>query len=125
MDAADCRRLLAARAKDDVTHRPEAGATYQPGVDARGNPVAPADLPRQGGAFALPETLTLDIKIPFSTLLGDRAPTRTASSDVGVAKLKLDLASGRITMDGAPVEPAGEDAVVAACRAHLAQPAKR
>ena len=47
----DCRRL--------VQHQPAPGVAYQPGVDARGRKVAPADI-NAAPQIRVPETITFD-----------------------------------------------------------------
>ena len=47
----DCRRL--------VQHHPAPGVAYQPGVDARGRKVAPADI-NAAPQIKVPETITFD-----------------------------------------------------------------
>ena len=55
----DCEQL--------VRHKPSADATYQPGVDVHGNPVAPADL-NGGSQLKLPDV----IYIPIEVLVQDK-----------------------------------------------------
>ena len=52
-----------------VEHRPDASATYQPGVDVRGNDVPPADL---GGGYniGLPEQIDIPIRFDLGGRLG-------------------------------------------------------
>ena len=50
----DCRRL--------VQHRPGADVAFKPGVDIRGKPVAPADLPGQARLTA-PTEITINMTI--------------------------------------------------------------
>lgn len=72
-----------------VTYRQAPGVEYQPGVDVRGNPVAPADL---GGGYQIkpPETIV----IPIEILIQDRfhIPTNSvlwnAKAQVGVVTVK-------------------------------------
>src|SRR5690348_9276282 len=61
VSAADCRQLVA--------HAPAPDVTYKPGVDVRGNAVAPADL-GAGYALALPDEITIDIGIDLADRLG-------------------------------------------------------
>lgn len=127
LDAAECRRLLARQGSVTV-HQPAPDVTYQPGrdVDSQGRPIAPADLPG-GNAFPFDGPITLDLKIPLSTLLGDRTPPKVGSSETNVGKVAIDPKTGRLAFNGQPVEPKGEDALAAACRDYLAkrQPTRR
>ena len=118
MDTADCRRFLVQKGQVAADYQPPPGVNYQPGVDVNGKPVAPADLPGSTG-YQLPQTLTLDLKIPFARLLGSRTPPRMGQAEVGLGKMTLDIASGRLSLDGAPVMPEAEDAVILACQEKL------
>ena len=55
------------------SHTPVPGVQYEPGRDAAGRPVAPADLPG-GSSFKLPETIQIDIGIEWSQASGTLAP---------------------------------------------------
>lgn len=127
LDAAECRRLLA-RQGSVTMHQPAPDVTYQSGrdVDSKGRPIAPADLPGNN-AFPFDGPITLDLKIPLSTLLGDRTPPKVGSSETNVGKVAIDPKTGRLAFNGQPMEPKGEDALAAACRDYLAkrQPARR
>lgn len=127
LDAAECRRLLA-RQGSVTAHQPAPDVTYQPGrdVDSKGRPIAPADLPGSN-AFPFDGPITLDLKIPLSTLLGDRTPPKVGSSETNVGKVAIDPKTGRLAFNGQPMEPKGEDALAAACRDYLAkrQPTRR
>lgn len=59
ISTADCRRLVA--------HVPS--ADYQPGVDVRGNPVAPADLPGSA-SIDLPEVIEIPLTVDVAKRLG-------------------------------------------------------
>lgn len=79
----DCSRL--------VQYQQPPGVEYQPGIDAHGRPVAPADL---GGGYQIkpPETIV----IPIEILIQDRfhIPTNSvlwnAKAQVGVVTVKGD-----------------------------------
>ncbi|GEO80580.1 hypothetical protein [Pararhodospirillum oryzae] len=109
--AADCARLVAYEPGPDVA--------YRPGVDVHGNPVAPADLEDwsrwTGGVekgFVLP--LAID---PFAAS-GLSAPHGLSQPAVSIGTLAYDVASGRMTLDGAPLSDPQTSAIAAACRAH-------
>ncbi|WP_300299009.1 hypothetical protein [Ferrovibrio sp.] len=121
LDAAECRRLLA-RQGSVTMHQPAPDVTYQPGrdVDSQGRPIAPADLPGSN-PYPMDGPITLDLKIPLSTLLGDRTPPRVGSSETNVGKVTIDPKTGRLAFNGQSLEPKGEDALAAACRDYLAR----
>jgi hypothetical protein len=128
MTAEDCLRLLRrlGNGSGDILHRPDPGVAYQPGrdVDSQGRPIAPADLP---GSNPLPldRLLTLDVKIPLSTLMGSgHTPPKVGDSELHVTQVTIDPMSGQLLFDGRPLDGAPEDAVAAACRQELHRPAK-
>jgi hypothetical protein len=95
-----------------VRHVPAADATYTPGVDARGRPVAPADL---GGTspLRLPETFSFDINIDMARYV---AGARYGTLDMKAGTIRYDMASGRLMFDDQPLTDADQRAVAAACR---------
>ena len=123
LDSASCRRLVARHPA------PAAGAAYVPGVDVRGQPVAPADLPpqpnlQQQGADAgdlLDPRFGIQLKFTLGQLLGSRVPPHAAQAELSVGRLELDPASGKLSFQRQMLEPRAEDAVLAACREHLAK----
>ena len=123
MSAADCQRLLARLGSGDILHTPDPGVNYQPGhdVDSQGRPIAPADLP---GSNTLPldRLLTLDVKIPLSSLMSN-TPDRLKESELHVTTVTIDPASGQVMFNGQPLQGGEADAVAAACRRQLKLPA--
>ncbi len=116
LDSASCRRLVARHPA------PAAGAAYVPGVDVRGQPVAPADLPPQGTGDLLDPRFGIQLKFTLGQLLGSRVPPHAAQAELSVGRLELDPASGKLSFQRQALEPQAEDAVLAACREHLAKP---
>ncbi|WP_374631469.1 hypothetical protein [Ferrovibrio sp.] len=106
--------------------------TYQPGVDVKGRPVAPADL-QNGTSSILSQNFDLELKFTLAELLGPRAGAyaqgRAGAAQLTVGRLQFDPATGRLKLGDepvqAPAQTAAEDAVLKACRAHLAKPPKR
>lgn len=119
-DAATCRRLVARAGV--------APADHQPGVDVHGRAVVPADLPPSGGGSpGLANDIAVDLRMTLSELLGSRTPARLGQSVTHVGKLTIDPASGRTLINGEPLSGRVtdvDDAMLKACRAFLAQPAK-
>lgn len=94
-----------ARAEDcrgAVTHVPDADVTYQPGRDAHGRPVAPADLP-DPSRIRPPDTVTVDItgyaRVPGSS------PKLPLAGEVRAGQVTVDR-SGRVTYQGQTIAPA-------------------
>lgn len=111
---ADCRRLVA--------HQPAADVAYQPGVDVRGDAVAPADLP---GSNALGEKL-LETEIAFDLELnpllfaGNAALANSFDeATVNFGRVVYDRDSGRMTLDGEPLTDPQTAAISKACRERL------
>lgn len=100
-------------------HRTDANVAYRPGVDVRGNAVAPADL---GGGYdlGLPSADELEVQIEID--LADRLGLGAGGQYLGrgeVATVGLD--NGRVIVNGNVVAPQDEAALIAACRAALAE----
>lgn len=90
-----------------VRHVPDPDVAYQPGVDARGNPVAPADL--DGGfQFELPETITASIS---RRLLGH--PNLRQESSLG--EVVINLTTGEVSLNGQVLDAEEEEGLVAFC----------
>ncbi len=93
--AQDCARL--------VEHVPDADATYRPGVDVRGRPVTPADLP---GApqIQVPESFSIPITVDLASRLGIPAggdAEFTAEAMIGQVDVTAD---GRAFFNGQPLQ---------------------
>jgi len=111
LEARDCRRLV-------TRHRPSLDTAYEPGVDARGRPVAPADL--LGGAeLRLPEVIVIDVLIPLTEFLGEAAPPRTGHAEVRVGEVRVGevrVEGERLSFNGQPLGDPAAAAIAAACR---------
>src|SRR5437868_3609684 len=76
-------------------------AAYQPGVDASGNAVAPADVNAQAMA-GMPDILSVPVTVDMAKQLTTGWPAGTEmKSDMGVVELHKD---GRITLGGQDVK---------------------
>lgn len=109
---ADCARL--------VKHEPAADVTYEPGVDVRGNEVAPADL-YGGSQIELPETVTIPIEVDLFDRLGLPADRRY-EGDVQVGTVRIDLDDGRATFNGQPLTPKEQHELAIRCQEVLRGP---
>jgi hypothetical protein len=103
----DCRRL--------VQHRASADVAYKPGVDARGNPVTPADLPGQARITA-PNEITINLTIDVLQQYGVPADSLLApSGEASIGTIKYDIGAGKLTYNGQSLSDAEQDALAAAC----------
>ena len=114
ISAAPCQALLT-------------GADYVPGVDAKGNAVAPADLqPEPGVASAdLPRGPAAvkpdDIRIELDARLAARFGVPAGGDDARLGRTVLGtitVRDGRAYFNGAPLEPDLTASVASACAAH-------
>ncbi|MBP5855544.1 hypothetical protein KAJ83_00875 [Marivibrio halodurans] len=114
VSAADCRRL--------IPHEPSPDVTYQPGVDAHGDPVAPADLP---GSTVLADRLR-ETEIAFDLTLNPLlfAGNQRLAEDfdeavVDFGRVRFDRRTGALTLDGETLRDPATAAIADACRARL------
>ena len=90
---ADCARL--------VEHVPAPDVAYQPGVDAYGRAVAPAEL--DGGTpIQAPETLHIPIEIDLLDRFGIPANPALYESDIPIGEVLYR--NGRLTFEGQPLQ---------------------
>ncbi len=102
---ADCARL--------VEHIPSADVAYTPGVDVRGRPVAPADLPGTP-RITLPETITFDVSVDLRRF-GLPRTSRLFEPNATVGKVTVE-SSGRAYFNGQPLQNTDSDALAQFCR---------
>lgn len=110
IDVDDCRHIVA--------HRPAPDVAYQPGQDARGRAVAPADLP-SSGSIRTPEKVGIDLIIPLSTFLGDDTPPFTEDAEVNAGRVVVDTVTGEISYNGQSLGDPAANAIAAECARQL------
>ncbi len=103
IDSRDCRRLLA--------RAPDTDARYRPGVDARGRPVAPADL-GGGSPVILPDT----IEAPVTVDLAERHGIDIRGLDAEAVLGRIVLRDGRAYWNGRLMTPEDTEAILRHCR---------
>lgn len=103
---ADCRAVVA--------HEPAPDVAFAPGVDVRGRPVAPADLPGSV-RIDLPDEIVIPIQVDLARRLGVPRTRYEADAYVGT----VTVVDGRPYFDGQPLFDADRAALAAACRAAL------
>lgn len=106
LNRGDCERI-------GTVYRPAPDVAYQPGVDVHGRPVAPADLPN-GYEGVLPDQIVIPLTAPLRRY-APQVPGGIADSDIYAGAVTLDLASGRLSLNGRPLGPDDGQALAAAC----------
>ena len=95
-----------------TTHVPSADVEYRPGVDARGRPVAPADLPG-GTAVRIPDEIAIDIGFNLAEKYGIGAGGRF----VGDAVIgRVSVKQGRVYWNDELMADREQHAIAEACR---------
>jgi hypothetical protein len=90
---ADCDRL--------VVHRPAPDVTYQPGVDAKGRTVTPADL--DGGVrIAVPDTIRIPIDVDLFDRFGIPANPDLYEADARIGEVVIQ--NDRAYFNGQPLQ---------------------
>ncbi|MDE1900272.1 MAG: hypothetical protein KGI37_01350 [Alphaproteobacteria bacterium] len=100
-----------------VKHTPDADVTYQPGVDADGNPVAPADLPNQP-QMKLPEHIKIPLTINMAKALNfDTAayPYNQLGQGTEATLGVIDVDGDRVTFNGKPLTDDQQDNLAVLC----------
>ena len=95
-----------------VSHVPSADSAYRGGVDARGRPVAPADVSR-GIQPVLPEQISIDITVDLKERfnLPDSAGLYKGEAQIGTVVWR----DGRAWLNGAPLTSEEEALLAASC----------
>jgi len=100
----DCKRLL--------RHEPRADVEYKPGVDVRGAPVAPADVPGSP-VIKLPKTIDIPIGIDLEEKYGLGAGGKyTGEATIGTVSVR----KGRVYWNGKLLGDAEQARIAEACR---------
>ncbi|MEX1035288.1 MAG: hypothetical protein WDZ54_04990 [Sneathiella sp.] len=96
-----------------VKYRQSPDVTYQPGVDAHGKPVAPADL--EDERANIPDQIYVNLALPLKDLLKDYNP-KLADAEVNVGIVEFDIASGQLLYNGQALTDPAENAIAKECR---------
>lgn len=107
MTRGDCKRL--------VVHQPGPDVAYQPGIDVRGQAVAPAET---GGNT--PIELSDDLLIPLELRFFDRLGAGRPAAEARVLIGTIELRAGRVYFNGRLLEDQAEAELAAKCRERLA-----
>ncbi len=99
-----------------VAHTPGGDVAFKPGVDVRGNAVAPADLPSHGG-LKMSQNVLVDLALPLRKgSSASAAKVSRADASLPIGSLAVDVASGRLVFNGEPLGDSDVAAVAEACR---------
>ena len=113
--AADAGLIAAFQPGVDVRGRPVAPADLQPGVDVRGRPVAPAGI---GPVIALPGEIVIPVQPRIFDFLKITPPRGLGDLRAGLGELRLS--NGRLTFNGQPIGSNAVAALIEACCAAAA-----
>lgn len=104
----DCQRL--------IRHHPRPDVAYQPGVDAHGRKVVPAEGPDAPDMSKLvPDVLQFDIAL--NPLRG--GATRFGETKLAVGTIRFDMNTGEATLDGVPLTTGDTRKLLDECRRAL------
>ena len=107
LSEADCARLARHYPSDDVT--------FQPGRDVRGKPVVPADLDG-GQGLILPDAVVIPIEVDLYERYGIPANRANFKGDIFVGEVVVDVATGRASFNGQPLQSDAEAELAARCQ---------
>lgn len=104
----ECRHVI-------VGHSPSSDVAYKPGVDVRGNPVTPADLP-SGYEWVTPTEIEFDLAFnPLGNTGLD--PDDFSNTSASVGRVKYDILSDKLTLNGRPLADPLLAVIESQCRA--------
>jgi hypothetical protein len=95
-----------------AVHEPAPGVKYQPGIDADGNQVTPADLSGQGGVMPWPQDINIPLALDLQNSLGITDRLTGADAIIGTVQYK----EGKFTFNGQAIGQDAQLAVAAACQ---------
>ncbi len=100
-----------------TAHRPAPDVEYTPGVDVKGRPVAPADLPGSAGTSPVAERFDFPLTIDFLRRSGIRVPPGAVAKVPGTGEIGvLTLYANRLYFNGQPLGGPTEAELYAYCR---------
>ncbi len=113
MSDRECRQL--------VEHTASPGVAYQPGVDVRGRPVAPADLASSGAQIQAPQNFTIDLKTSLAGKYGIPSNSPLLDPSVEVGKITVEDGGRRVLYNGQPLGGAEQGALADLCKQRQVQ----
>ena len=107
----DCAALIA--------HRPDADVAYEPGVDARGRPVAPADLPGHEPLDISADQVSIDLRIPLSEFFDIPASLQPLIGNAEIDPGRVTVRDGVAYLGAHRLADQEQNALARACAARL------
>ena len=102
---ADCRKL--------VEHQASADVAYKPGVDVRGRPVAPADLPGSISPIKVPDEIQIPISIDLSNRLAPSLQGTLYRPETRIGT--VTVRGNQVLFNNEPLSPQDQTAFAQAC----------
>ncbi len=102
-----------------VAHRPDADVAYQPGVDARGRPVAPADLPGHEPLEIDADQVSIDLRIPLSAFFDVPVPLQPIIGNAEIDPGRVTVRDGVAYLGGQRLADREQNALARACAERL------
>ena len=112
MMAAETLVLTSEECRHITRYEPAPGVDYEPGVDAHGREVVPADL--TDNRMELPSNLTIDLTALVFELLEREPPQGLRDSTISLGKVVIHE-SGLISYNGKPLGDTYQNAIAQAC----------
>jgi hypothetical protein len=113
-DPSLCARLPANRPFPNVEHRPRADVEYTPGIDVRGRPVAPADVPGSAATVRPTDHVEIPVTADMLAAMGIRAADPRLPGTTSMGTLVVD--GNRILFNGQQISAMSEGQLRALCQ---------
>jgi hypothetical protein len=95
-------------------HLPDADVTYQPGIDARGRAVVPADL-SSGGQKMAQDIMDVPIRVPLTVDLAERLGIDRSGLSLDAPIGEISLENGQMMFNGRAINGIDPVALRAIC----------
>lgn len=102
-----------------VAHRPAQSVEYQQGVDARGRPVAPADLPGHVPLEIDEEQVSIDLRIPLSEFFDVPPSLQPVVGNAEIDPGRVTVRDGVAYLGGRRLADQQQNALARACAERL------
>lgn len=102
-----------------VAHTPDQSVEYQPGVDARGRSVAPADLPGHEPLDIDEEQVSIDLRIPLSAFFDVPPSLQPVIGNAEIDPGRVTVRDGVAYLGGRRLADQQQNALARACAERL------